>query len=145
LSGLTQPAKDRAAGSHSPKIALGDLLTTAEHVEPDLGVLFSGFGDCPNDNCLLGDIHWTWWESSSGARLKAGLCDSCAAFAVECPECGEINLDEGTCFSCETKFELGWDREGLEVESVEVEVEGKTTSYAATGEPARAPRDSPEL
>jgi len=105
----------------------------------------TSFGDCPNENCALGDIHWTWWESS-GARLKAGSCDSCGAWAVECPECDEINLADGggTCFSCETKISLVSDRDNIEVQSVEVEAGGKTRSYEATGDTAPAPRDSPE-
>jgi len=144
LSGLTQPAKDRATGSHVPRIVLGDLLASDEHVEPDVRVLFTGFGDCPNENCYTGDIRWTWWESPE-ARLRAGSCDTCGTWAVECPTCGEFDLLEANaCYSCETKITLGWDRKGADVESVEVEVEGKTGSYDATGQLARPPRHRAE-
>lgn len=139
LNGLTQPAKDRAAGSQVPKIALGDLVVSAEHVIPNLRVLFTGFGDCPNDNCYTGDIRWTWWESPQG-RLRAGSCDTCGTWAVECPTCESVDfVEHGACYACETTIDLGWDRKGAEVESIDVEVDGETTSYDDTGELARSP------
>ena len=144
LNGLTQPAKDRATGSHVPKIEAGDLLLGDQHVEPDVRVLLTGFGDCPNPNCYLGDIQWTWWESPE-ARMRAGSCALCGTWAVECPTCGEIDLPEGdVCYSCDTRMRLEWERKGTEVENIEVEVEGETTSYGATGHLARAPRDRAE-
>ena len=143
LNGLTQPAKDRAAGSQVPKIALGDLLVSDEHVKPNLQVLFTGFGDCPNDNCRTGDVRWIWWESPKG-RLRAGSCDSCGTWTVECPTCEEVDfVDYGACYSCETKIDLGWDRKGSDVESIEVAVDGEAISYDDTGEPARSPHHRP--
>jgi hypothetical protein len=140
LNGLTQPAKDRATGSHVPKIVLGDLLDSDEHVELDVRFLFTGFGDCPNENCYTGDIRWTWWESPE-AHLRAGSCDTCGTWAVECPTCGEIDLLEANaCYSCETKITFGWDRKGADVESIKVEVEGETAFYDATRQLASAPR-----
>ena len=132
LNGLTQPAKDRAAGSRFPKIGIGDLLPSKEHVEPDFVALFTGLGDCPNENCYTGDIGWTWWESRKG-RLRAGSCDVCGTWAVECPTCGEVDALEGNaCYSCEAKIAIEWDRKGADVESIEVEAKGETLLYEPT-------------
>lgn len=139
LNGLTQPAKDRAAGSLVPKIAIGDLLAGDKHVEPNIRVLFTGFGDCPNDNCYTGDVRWEWWESPSG-RLRAGSCDTCGTSAVECPSCGEVDALEGEpCYSCDTSITARWDRKGSEVETIDAVSDGDSVSYTATGE--AAPRD----
>jgi hypothetical protein len=144
LSGLTQPAKDRAAGSRFPRIKLGDLLTGDDHFEPDLRDFFTGFGDCPNENCLTGDIRWIWWLSPT-SRIRAGCCDTCGTWAVECPACGEFDpLDTGACYSCETKIELEWDRKGAEAESIEVEFDGQIASYRPSGELAPPPRNRSE-
>lgn len=140
LNGLTQPAKDRAAGSQAPRITLGDLLLSDDHVEPDLEYLFTGLGDCPNPNCYTGDISWSWWKSAE-ERVCAGSCDTCGTWAAECPTCGEVDfVEDGACYACDTNITLGWGRKGIDVETIDVEVEGSETSYEWTGERARSPR-----
>jgi hypothetical protein len=105
LNGLTGPARKRAEGASQPKISIGDLVATEDHIEPDLSRLLTPkFGDCPNENCVTGDVGWRWWESRSG-RIRAGSCDICGTWAVECPECTDV-LDyfgeEALCYSCGT-------------------------------------------
>jgi Restriction endonuclease len=140
LNGLTEPAQERAAGSRVPRIGLGDLLTGDEHVVPDVRGLFTGYGDCPNENCWMGDILWTWWDASN-TRLRAGSCDTCGTWAVECPSCGESDLvDSGACYSCEANIALIWDRKGSEVQGIEVEVGNAMSTYDATNLPAPPPR-----
>jgi hypothetical protein len=140
LNGLTKPARDRAKGSLPPRIAISDLLESDEHVEPDLEYLFGSLADCPNENCM-GEIQWTWWESTKG-RLRAGTCYVCGSWAAECPTCGEVESPEGAaCYSCETNISLDWDRKGTEVESIEIEVDGESVSYGPTWQTAPAPSD----
>jgi hypothetical protein len=144
LNGLTQPAMDRAVGAHAPKIRLGDLLTGDDHIELDLHDFFTGFGDCPNENCITGDIRWIWWASPT-SRIRAGSCDACGTWAVECPTCGEAeSLDTGACYSCETTIELEWDRKGADVESIGVEFDGQMASYRPMAELAPPPRHRSE-
>ncbi len=102
LNGLTAPAMKRAEGARHPKISIGDLLTTQEHVKPDLEQLLMKFGDCPNENCVTGDVRWFWWKSDTG-RIRAGCCDICGTWALECVECGDIIgffSDDADCYSC---------------------------------------------
>ena len=139
LSGLTRPAIDRAEGSVQPRITLGDLLETDDHVEPDLGWLFVESDTCPNPNCITGEISWRSW-TSAGTILRAGACDSCGTWAVECPFCEEIDLlESGACYSCSATISLGWDRKGSDVESIEVELDGDERSFEYTGERATSP------
>lgn len=105
LNGLTEPARKRADGARQPRISIGDLVTTEDHVAPDLSRLLAPkFGDCPNENCITGDVRWQWWNSENGS-IRAGECDTCGSWAVECPECGEVIdffTDESPCYSCGT-------------------------------------------
>jgi hypothetical protein len=77
LNGLTQPARNRAKGAKVPRIEVGDLVVGPEHLEVDVNRLFTGFGDCPNENCYTGDIIWNWWRSDGIDRMRAGSCGTC--------------------------------------------------------------------
>jgi hypothetical protein len=57
-------------------------------------------GDCPNSNCIAGEVDWQPWDDGEFGQLKAGVCDSCGTRAVSCPECGtktEFFWDEADC------------------------------------------------
>ena len=45
-------------------------------------------GDCPNTNCIAGEINWKPWDDGELGQMKAGECYSCGTRAVSCPECG---------------------------------------------------------
>ena len=98
IKGFTAPALKRAEGADVPLIQLRQLDELSTH-PIDLGSLFNPkFGDCPNENCYLGDVGWRDLTSSDGDMLRAGRCDTCGTEAVECTECGEvIVLDEERC------------------------------------------------
>lgn len=122
LNGLTAPARERAKGARVPKIAVGDLVIGPEHLEIDIDRLFTGFGDCPNENCYTGDIYWQEWQSDSSDQLHAGSCNTCGTWAVECPECDEIVTffwNDSSCF-CGAVLSLLYDRKGIEVEQISV-------------------------
>lgn len=130
LNGLTEPAHKRAEGSKVPRIAVSDLLVGPLHIELDTEFLLRGFGGCPNENCYTGDIGWRWWLSNDD-RLRAGQCTTCGTWAVECPECGEIQdfvWDEVPC--CEgITFSLVYDRKHTDVEEIEVQSVKETSVY----------------
>lgn len=44
-------------------------------------------GDCPNTNCIAGEVDWQTWVDGELGQLKAGVCYSCGTRAVSCPEC----------------------------------------------------------
>jgi Restriction endonuclease len=122
LNGLTEPARKRAKGARNPKIAVGDLIIGPQHLEADIGRLFKGFGDCPNENCYTGDIYWRAWHSDRTDELRAGACSTCGTWAVECPECEEIvsfYWDESICI-CNAKLSIARDYESNDIEEISV-------------------------
>ncbi len=48
-----------------------------------------GLGDCPNENCMTGDVDWTEFRSAIQETLAYGGCDNCGTEALRCPECDE--------------------------------------------------------
>lgn len=57
-------------------------------------------GDCPNSNCIAGNVDWQTWDDGAFGQLKAGVCPSCGTRAVSCPECGTKTAffwDEADC------------------------------------------------
>lgn len=120
LNGLTKPARERAKGAKVPKIEVGDLIVGPDHLEIDIERLFTGVGDCPNENCYTGDVLWEWWQSDNSDRLRAGSCNMCGTWGVECPECEEIITffwGESPCI-CGATASLIYDRKGIEVERI---------------------------
>lgn len=88
-SGYTGPAKARAAQAAQPAIQL-ELIPSAGPVDVDWGDVlahFTGFGDCPNENCWTGDIEWQSWTQAEGTDLEGGVCYACGTWAVRCVEC----------------------------------------------------------
>lgn len=67
----------------------------------------SSLGDCPNSNCITGDIKWETFPQTT-YPFRAGYCDLCGTFAVECPDCKTQTSfdwgDEQKCDGCENKF-----------------------------------------
>lgn len=125
LSGFTAGAEGRAEGAVQPRIQLRDLSPTAPDPLPWLPGLpeFTGFGDCPNDNCYTGDITWREWPQADSTVIEAGSCNTCGTWAVRCPECETETgffWDEIDCAGCDRTYELVWDREGIDVERVAV-------------------------
>lgn len=56
-------------------------------------------GDCPNSNCIAGEVDWQQWDDGEFSQLEAGVCD-CGTRAVSCPECGTKTAffwDEADC------------------------------------------------
>jgi len=49
---------------------------------------FSGFGDCPNENCYTGDIHCGY--PGDATTIEAGACYVCGTVAVRCPDCDSV-------------------------------------------------------
>jgi hypothetical protein len=104
------PAKARAEGAKYPEIELREL--PAEE-NPDYTPLIERikFGDCPNPNCILGDISWhSWPDDEGGPPVMAGFCNACGTLAVECNDeaCGDItalDLGEQQCDNCEAVYQ----------------------------------------
>jgi hypothetical protein len=127
FSGFGQGATARAAGATQPKIELRGIPTPDVVLEPWAKRLsvFTGFGDCPNDNCMTGDITWQAWpQTDSAAVIEAGSCWVCGTWAVRCPDCeaetGVMWFEEVQCDGCENRFALITDHKGTEVEAVVV-------------------------
>jgi hypothetical protein len=115
FAGYTAPAAARAASALNPKIK---LLRLPDDADFDYGPLIEDikFGDCPNANCITGDISWRQWEGIDGSLVTAGHCNSCGTAAVECEVCGEITAltwGEQSCDGCETVYEEVVDRKGI--------------------------------
>jgi hypothetical protein len=123
LGGFTTGAIARAGGASQPQIKLRDLAPTAPEPalwQPGLPE-FTGFGDCPNDNCYTGDISWCDWPQTDGTVIEAGSCNTCGTWAVRCLQCeAETGFfwDEVSCCGCEQRYELVWDRKGTDVDEV---------------------------
>jgi hypothetical protein len=125
FSGFGKGATARAAGATQPKIDLRSIPTADVVLQPWTERLsaFTGFGDCPNDNCMTGDITWRAWpQTDSDAVIEAGSCWVCGTWAVRCPDCeaetGVMWFEEVPCDGCENRFALITDRKGAEVETV---------------------------
>lgn len=119
FEGVTGPALARANGASQPKISLGDLKATQPRlpdwrkVVPEVG--FPKFGDCPNVNCITGEIDWNKWEQDSGEVIEAGTCTECGIDAVRCPTCDEKTafiFPRQKCDGCERFYELEQDPDG---------------------------------
>ena len=71
----TTGAQARAAGATQPKIELRHL--SPELPDPPwrsgLPELFTGFGDCPNDNCYTGDISWRPWPQTRRSDRRSRI------------------------------------------------------------------------
>ena len=121
--GYSAGAKARAAGASQPRIELRSLAPALPNPPWQSGLpeLFTGFGDCPNDNCYTGDISWRPWPQEDGHIVEAGSCDICGTWAVRCSECGSANgflSDEVDCDGCDRRYQLTWDRKGSDVADV---------------------------
>jgi hypothetical protein len=123
FNGLSAPARARADGASHPKISLGDLGgPTLEFPNWDKlfpGVRLPSFGDCPNVNCMSGDVEWRDWTQPSGEIITAGSCSACGTDAITCPTCGEKTdfvWPKQDCDGCERTFELHYD--GGEIDGV---------------------------
>ncbi len=82
---------------------------------------FTGFGDCPNDNCYTGDVSWRSWPQSTGSVVEAGSCEHCGTWAVRCPECGSETgffSDDVDCEGCERRFALVMGHKAVDYEDV---------------------------
>lgn len=127
-TGYTKPARARADHPHPPQITLYDL-TVGRSVTLDFTPVFrfTGFGDCPNENCYTGDISWRTYQSEAGETLPFGYCDSCGTQAAQCYECDSIVgfvHDRDICESCMAKYQLVYDGDAAEVEAIEYERQG---------------------
>jgi hypothetical protein len=83
---------------------------------------FVGFGDCPNENCITGDIDWVSYPDGCGA-VEGGACNTCGTFAVRCPDCeceSGAFFDDFPCLGCDNSFELVRDKDAGEVEAIVV-------------------------
>lgn len=84
-------------------------------VLPDLAIAVSargsvkafGLGDCPNSNCISGNVMWEAFPRPK-ALLRSGYCDACGTLAVECPACDTHTSfawdTEQRCDGCENQF-----------------------------------------
>jgi hypothetical protein len=117
FAGYSSGAHSRAAGARNPKVGLR-RLPEEQGIDYESFIHRVGisFGDCPNVNCILGDVDWTNWEDGDGSIVQAGLCSACGTIAVRCGECGDVTaLDSGQerCDSCEAVYEVLTDRDGI--------------------------------
>lgn len=64
-------------------------------------------GDCPNQNCITGNVVWQTFPQPQ-TLLRAGACDTCGTTSVECPTCDTKTCffwdHEQICDGCENKF-----------------------------------------
>jgi hypothetical protein len=110
-TGFTEPATLRASGAIQPRVLLNVLDLSPPHVAIDVEDLvkpFTGFGDCPNENCYTGDIDWSDFVAE-GLTLSAGICNTCGTWGVKCSECDEVVgffWDENRCYNCNARYEL---------------------------------------
>lgn len=123
VNGADAGATARAKHASHPNVELRVLTPSGTHGEDWEAVMrrFRGFGDCPNENCYTGDLGWQDWSTEDGTPLRAGSCDTCGTWGVECPDCGEItgmHWSEQSCDSCSNVFTLVYDRKGSDVEAV---------------------------
>ncbi len=123
LNGVTSGAAARAGGALQPRIELRQIAE--EHpTAPDWAEglpEFTGFGDCPNDNCYTGDVSWRSWPQSTGSVVEAGSCEHCGTWAVRCPECGSETgffSDDVDCEGCERRFALVMGHKAVDYEDV---------------------------
>jgi len=128
LNGLTEPAQLRATGAVQPRIAVGELVLGPNHIPVDIEPLLK-FGDCPNPNCIAGDISWETWRASDGQTLEVGVCSLCGTWSTRCPEpnCGEVQAfvnDDESCY-CGTRLSLDRDNDYVDVVAVEAIVAGQ--------------------
>jgi hypothetical protein len=123
INGTSEPAAARAENAVQPGIALKELV--GENPDPPEWssnlAEFTGFGDCPNDNCYTGDIGWREWPQENGETVNAGSCDTCGTWGVRCPDCGAITGffgDTVECDECGTGFHMIYDRDRADVEEL---------------------------
>lgn len=123
LNGVTAAAASRARSAAQPGIVLQQMagnFPEPPEWSPSLHEL-TGFGDCPNDNCLGGDIAWREWPQPDGETVEAGSCGHCGTWAVRCPACeAETGFFVGTvrCDGCQRDYTLVYDRKGGDVDDV---------------------------
>lgn len=119
FEGVTAPASARAKGAAQPRITLGDLkgptpvLPDWQKIVPE--IKFPKFGDCPNVNCMTGEIDWNKWEQDSGEVIEAGQCTICGLDEVLCPTCDEKTVfinSKQKCDGCDRVFELDFGPDG---------------------------------
>ncbi|RDV11011.1 hypothetical protein DXK94_07575 [Arthrobacter sp. RT-1] len=95
-----------------PELTMDFLLSEFVRLglNSDGSSLVFSVGDCPNTNCIAGEVDWQTWDDGEFRKLKAGLCGSCGTRAVSCPECGaetdffgdEVDCDGG----CGKRFRM---------------------------------------
>lgn len=81
---------------------------------------FSGYGDCPNENCYTGDVHWRTYPDGE-RQVDAGRCYVCGTEAVRCPNCDcdtGAFFDAFPCSGCDNTFELVRDRDAGDIVDV---------------------------
>ncbi|MGK5114759.1 restriction endonuclease [Geodermatophilus sp. CPCC 205506] len=123
INGTSEPAVARAENAIQPRIVLKELVG-ATPKPPEWSTTlteFTGFGDCPNDNCYTGDIGWREWPQETGETVDAGSCDTCGTWGVRCLDCGVVTGffgDSVECDNCGTGFEMVHDRDRASVEEV---------------------------
>lgn len=85
---------------------------------------FTGFGDCPNDNCYTGDIDWQAFPGPEGeGGVESGICNTCGTVAVRCPDCETVTgafFDDVPCEGCGAVFGLDRDPDSGDVNDVVV-------------------------
>jgi hypothetical protein len=123
INGTSEPAVARAENAIQPRIVLQELVGATPRPPEWSTALreFTGFGDCPNENCYTGDIGWREWSQESGETVDAGSCDTCGTWGVRCPGCGTITGffgDTVECDGCGTGFAMLYDRDHAGVEDV---------------------------
>lgn len=123
LSRVTAAAAVRAEHALQPRIVPRQMDAAQPEAPAWSEALweFTGFGDCPNDNCYTGDIRWRDWPQAGGTRVEAGSCDTCGTWAVRCPMCESESgfvIDATQCDGCDRHFELIPDRKGGEIDDV---------------------------
>lgn len=63
--------------------------------------------DCPNKNCIGGEVSWRCVQGRNFLEFDYGLCDSCGTPAGRCPHCDEITAIDGRtkCDGCLGRYE----------------------------------------
>lgn len=124
---LSAGAHARAKGAFHPQIEVREW-SVVEPAFPAWSEDLEEFHielNCPNENCLMGEVSWTdsFEQERGGDPVVTGTCDSCGTAAYECRDCGEVDTyfhGSLSCYTCGAEYEVTFDHGGDGVEDFQL-------------------------